>query len=257
MKKEFDRKMSFEELKEFLDFKADFYNNPSFVATDPIQLVHRFERKEDIEIVGLLMSTIAWGNRKAIITSGERILEIMEQAPFEFISEYESFDARFVHRTFNAEDLHAFFLSLKRLYRNGGLEAAFAEHPEHAGAYGRIAHFRSVFTQGDFPDRTQKHIANPLKNSSSKRLNMYLRWMVRNDRKGVDFGIWNSVSPSELHLPLDVHTGNVARKLGLLQRTQNDWKAVAEIQESLVKMDPADPCKYDFALFGLGAFEGF
>lgn len=257
MKKAIQAKMSFEELKEFLDYKAEQYNNPDFIGTDPIQLVHRFERKEDIEITGLLLSTIAWGNRKAIISSGERILQIMEQQPYEFILNYKSFDSAFVHRTFNAEDLHAFFSSLKRIYQNGGLEQAFANHNEHAGVYGRIAHFREQFTQGDFPDRTQKHIANPLKNSSSKRLNMYLRWMVRNDKKGVDFGIWNTVSPSELHLPLDVHTGNVARKLGILRRTQNDWKAVAEIQESLVKMDPNDPCKYDFALFGLGAFEGF
>jgi uncharacterized protein (TIGR02757 family) len=249
--------MNFEELKEFLDYKADFYNNPSFIETDPIQLVHRFYRKEDIEITGLLMSTIAWGNRKAIITSGERILNIMENSPFEFIQQYKSFDSHFVHRTFNAEDLHTFFTALKRIYENGGLEAAFSQHPEYKGSYGRIAQFRSAFTQGEFPDRTQKHIANPLKNSSSKRLNMYLRWMVRNDKKGVDFGIWKTISPSELHLPLDVHTGNVGRKLGLLQRTQNDWKAVAEIQETLVKMDPNDPCKYDFALFGLGAFEGF
>lgn len=249
--------MSFEELKEFLDFKANHYNNPDFIETDPIQLVHRFERKEDIEIVGLLMATIAWGNRKSIITSGERILNIMEHQPYEFIQHYKPFDSPFVHRTFNAEDLNTFFLALQRLYRNGGLEQAFAAHPEYAGAFGRIVNFREVFTHADFPQRTQKHIANPLKNSSSKRLNMYLRWMVRNDKKGVDFGIWNSVSPSELYLPLDVHTGNVARKLGLLERTQNDWKAVAEIQEHLVRMDAEDPCKYDFALFGLGAFEGF
>lgn len=257
MKKQFTHKMSFEELKEFLDYKSDFYNNPSFIDTDPIQLAHRFERKEDIEIVGLLMSTIAWGNRKAIITSGERMLQIMEQEPFAFIQNYKPFESAFVHRTFNAEDLHTFFRRLQALYKTGGLEAAFAAHKEHPGAFGRIVSFREAFAAEDFPHRTGKHIANPLKNSSSKRLNMYLRWMVRNDKKGVDFGIWNSVSPSELHLPLDVHTGNVARKLGLLQRTQNDWKAVAEIQKTLVKMDPDDPCKYDFALFGLGAFEGF
>jgi uncharacterized protein (TIGR02757 family) len=257
MKKQFDQQMSFEELKEFLDFKADHYNNPSFIETDPIQLVHRFTRREDIEITGLLMSTIAWGNRKAIIASGERLLQIMEYSPHEFIRDYRQLDSPFVHRTFNAEDLDAFFRALQRIYMNGGLEKAFSQHTDHAGAYGRIAHFREAFTAVDFPARTQKHIANPLKNSSSKRLNMYLRWMVRSDLKGVDFGIWKTISPSELHLPLDVHTGNVARKLGLLQRTQNDWKSVAEIQEHLVKMDPNDPCKYDFALFGLGAFEGF
>jgi len=250
--------MSFEELKDFLDFKADHYNNPAlFIETDPIQLAHRFEKKEDIEIVGFLMSTIAWGNRKSIITSGERILEIMEQDPYNFIRDYKSFDSPFVHRTFNSEDLDTFFKSLQLLYRNGGLESAFTTDTGLPGAMGRIVNFRNAFTSVDFPHRTQKHVANPLKGSSSKRLNMYLRWMVRNDKKGVDFGIWKSVSPSELHLPLDVHTGNVARKLGLLTRTQNDWKAVAEIQQHLVKMDPEDPCKYDFALFGLGAFEGF
>lgn len=249
--------MTFEELKDFLDFKADQYNHPDFIESDPIQLAHRFDKKEDIEITGLLMSTIAWGNRKSIIKSGERILSIMGQSPFDFILNYKSFDSPFVHRTFNAEDLDAFFSALKQLYLNGGLEKAFATHGNYAGALGRIVHFREQFTAGDFPQRTQKHIANPLKNSSAKRLNMYLRWMVRSDKKGVDFGIWKSIPPSELHLPLDVHTGNVARKLGILKRTQNDWKSVAEIQETLVRMDPEDPCKYDFALFGLGAFEGF
>lgn len=249
--------MTFEELKDFLDFKADQYNHPDFIESDPIQLAHRFDKKEDIEITGLLMSTIAWGNRKSIIKSGERILGIMGQSPFDFILNYKSFDSPFVHRTFNAEDLDAFFSALKQIYLNGGLEKAFAVHENYVGTLGRIIHFREQFTAGDFPQRTQKHIANPLKNSSAKRLNMYLRWMVRSDKKGVDFGIWNSVSPSELHLPLDVHTGNVARKLGILKRTQNDWKSVAEIQGTLIRMDPEDPCKYDFALFGLGAFEGF
>ncbi len=257
MKSDFHGGMSFDDLKEFLDFKADEYNNPKFIESDPIQLAHRFQRKEDIEIVGFLMATIAWGNRKSIITSGERILTIMEHDPYNFIRDYKPFESAFVHRTFNAEDLHNFFASLKRLYEKDGLEKAFASQEEYPGVLGRIACFREAFTAGSFPDRTQKHISNPLKNSSSKRLNMYLRWMVRNDKKGVDFGIWNSISPSELHLPLDVHTGNVGRKLGLLHRTQNDWKAVAEIQEYLVKMDANDPCKYDFALFGLGAFEGF
>lgn len=257
MKTDFHGGMSFDDLKEFLDFKADEYNNPKFIESDPIQLAHRFQRKEDIEIVGFLMATIAWGNRKSIITSGERILTIMEHDPYNFIRDYKPFESAFVHRTFNAEDLHNFFASLKRLYENDGLEKAFAPQEEYPGVLGRIASFRAAFTADSFPDRTQKHISNPLKNSSSKRLNMYLRWMVRNDKKGVDFGIWNSISPSELHLPLDVHTGNVGRKLGLLHRTQNDWNAVAEIQEYLVKMDANDPCKYDFALFGLGVFEGF
>jgi len=257
MKHSFYAGMTFAEMKEFLDFKSEQYNHPSFIQSDPIQLVHRFEQKEDIEIMGFLMATIAWGNRKSIITSGERLLAIMEQQPYSFIKDYKPFNSPFVHRTFNSEDLNTFFQRLNAIYQHGSLEQAFAEHPDYTGVFGRIVRFREQFTHVDFPQRTHKHIANPLKNSSSKRLNMYLRWMVRNDKKGVDFGIWNSVSPAELHLPLDVHTGNVGRKLGLLQRTQNDWKAVAEIQEQLVKMDPLDPCKYDFALFGLGAFEGF
>lgn len=249
--------MTFDELRDFLDFKADQYNHPSFIAADPIQLVHRFTRKEDREIVGLLMATIAWGNRKAIISSGERLLEIMGNDPYAFIQEYTAIDAHFVHRTFNIEDLDAFFRALKHIYLNDGLEKAFESHPDIPGVIGRIARFREAMTSADFPARTQKHLADPVKGSSAKRINMYLRWMVRSDNKGVDFGIWKNISPSELHLPLDVHTGNVARKLGLLQRTQNDWKSVAEIQTQLIRMDASDPCKYDFALFGLGAFEGF
>lgn len=249
--------MSLEELRDFLDYKVDEYNRPSFIPTDPIQLPHRFERKEDIEIVAFLVSTIAWGNRKSIITSGERLIQIMEEAPYDFVKDYRSFSSPFVHRTFNAEDLHVFFTSLRRIYEKGGLEHAFAPHPDFSGSYGRIVSFRNTFTEGHFPQRTYKHLSNPLKNASAKRLNMFLRWMVRKDNRGVDFGIWDSIPMPELHLPLDVHTGNIARKLGLLTRTQNDWKSVAEIQEHLIQLDPEDPCKYDFALFGLGAFEGF
>jgi len=250
--------MSKEELFELLERKAEQYNNPDFIGTDPIQLPHRFSKKEDIEIAAFLVATIAWGNRKSIITSGERILEIMDNSPHDFILNYREQKLKFVHRTFNDIDLNSFFVALNRLYVDGkGLEGAFSNHKEHMGAFGRIVNFREQFTTQPFTDRTEKHIANPLKGSSSKRINMYLRWMVRKDHKGVDFGIWDSVPMSELHLPLDVHTGNVARKLGILNRTQNDWKSVAEIQETLVEFDAKDPCKYDFALFGLGAFEGF
>lgn len=243
---------------ELLESKAKQYNHTDFIETDPIQLPHRFSKKEDIEITAFLAATIAWGNRKSIITSGERILEIMENSPYDFVMNYEERPLKFVHRTFNHIDLNSFFVALNRLYTSGtGLEGAFGNHSEHAGAYGRIINFRENFTKQPFTDRTEKHIANPLKGSSAKRINMFLRWMVRNDNNGVDFGIWKSIPTSELHLPLDVHTGNVARKLGILNRTQNDWKSVAEIQETLIEFDPNDPCKYDFALFGLGAFEGF
>lgn len=249
--------VSFEALQDLLNRKAEQYNHPDFIPTDPIQLPHRFSKKEDIEIAGFLVATIAWGNRKSIITSGERILEIMDNAPYDFIRNHEESDLRFVHRTFNQVDLTSFFVALQRLYAQGGMENAFAASTEIPGVLGRINHFREQFTQEPFPSRTQKHIANPLKGSSAKRINMFLRWMVRSDNKGVDFGIWKTIPSAELHVPLDVHTGNVARKLGILERTQNDWKAVAEIQEHLIQFDPEDPSKYDFALFGLGAFEGF
>lgn len=244
------------QLTEYLNQKVAAYNRPDFIQTDPIQIPKQFTCKEDIEITAFIIATLAWGNRTAIIKSGERLLEIMQFKPYDYILNYEEQAHRFVHRTFNSDDLNAFFVSLQRIYAQGGLEQAFKPHPEIPGVKGRIVSFREAFTQDPFPERTQKHLANPLKGSSAKRINMFLRWMVRKDNSGVDFGIWNSIPMSELHLPLDVHTGNVARKLGILTRTQNDWKSVAEIQEQLVRFDPEDPCKYDFALFGLGAFEG-
>lgn len=252
--------MTFEELKEFLDFKAEQYENPKFLESDPIQLPHRFSKKEDIEIVGFLVSTIAWGNRKGIIKSGERLIEIMEQQPLQFIQNYESKSIKnstFVHRTFNRDDLDFFFRSLKNIYLNGDLESVFSSSSEIPGIIGRISNFRNVFLETDHLDRSKKHLSDPLKNSAAKRLNMFLRWMVRNPRKGVDFGIWTSISPSELYVPLDVHTSNNARRLGLLTRKQDDWKALTELMAVLQKMDPSDPVKYDFALFGLGAFEKF
>ena len=246
------------ELKIFLDEKVGLYNQTDFIQTDPIQIPKQFTRKEDIEISAFLISTLAWGNRTAIIKSGERLLEIMNFKPHEYVLNYEEQRHNFVHRTFNSDDLNAFFVSLKRIYeQHNGLEAAFKLHSEIPGIQGRIISFRDTFTQEPFPHRTQKHVANPQKGSSAKRINMFLRWMVRKDESGVDFGVWNSIPMSELHLPLDVHTGNVARKLGILTRTQNDWRSVAEIQEQLTQFDSEDPCKYDFALFGLGAFEGF
>lgn len=248
-------KMSFEELKDYLDFKVEQYNTPVFIESDPIQLPHRFSKKEDIEIVAFLVSTIAWGQRKSIIKSGERLLEIMEQEPYEFIKNYQATDHHFVHRTFNHIDLDFFFRSLSSIYANGGLECAFSNHPEIEGVKGRIVRFREQFLSSEHEQRSVKHLSNPLKNSATKRINMFLRWMVRNDKRGVDFGIWESISPSELMLPLDVHTSNNARDLKLLKRTQNDWKALEELMENLRKFDPNDPVKYDYALFGIGAFE--
>jgi uncharacterized protein (TIGR02757 family) len=249
------------EIKELLDLKVEQFNSVDFIATDPIQLPHRFTKKEDIEIIGFLMASIAWGNRTMIIKNGERLLEIMGHQPHDFVLNYQSsfvVNTGFVHRTLNSIDLDFIFRVLHKLYANeSGLEGAFAKHPEIDGVKGRIIQFRSRVLQEVHEQRSEKHFSNPAKNSAAKRLNMYLRWMVRNDDKGVDFGLWKSISPSELYLPLDVHTGNIARKLGILKRKQNDWTALDEVMKVLRKFDASDPVKYDFALFGLGAFEDF
>ena len=252
--------MNQQELKSFLDFKAEEYETADFIETDPISIPHRFSKKEDIEISAFLVATIAWGQRKTIINNGMSIVEKMDFAPFDFIQNFKDEDLEifndFKHRTFNNIDLKYFLKSLKNIYKNhNGLEAAFSLQPENMKE--NIAHFRSIFFETTGETRTQKHVSNTLKGSSAKRINMYLRWMVRSSNKGVDFGIWNKISPACLMLPLDVHTGNVGRKLGLLQRKQDDWKAVEELSNALRIYDPNDPIKYDFALFGLGAFEKF
>jgi uncharacterized protein (TIGR02757 family) len=243
------------EIKEYLNFKAEHYNTSSFIDTDPIQLPHRFTKKEDIEIVAFLVATISWGNRTSIIKSGNRIIDIMEHAPYQFILNYTSKPIEFVHRTFNAIDLDFFFRSLQNIYERGGLEKAFMAHPKIEGVKGRIIQFRKLFLNTEHDKRSEKHISNPQKNSAAKRINMFLRWMVRNDSTGVDFGIWKSIPTSELYLPLDIHTSKNARDLGLMTRKQNDWKALDELMMNLRSFDPKDPVKYDFALFGIGAFE--
>lgn len=244
-------------LKDFLDFKAEHYEHPLFLESDPIQLPHQFSKKEDIEISAFLISTIAWGNRQSIIKSGRTLLELMEQSPHEFVCNYTQTDLKFVHRTFNSDDLDFFLRALRAIYAESDLEACFQPHPTIQGMQGRIAQFRAVFLASEHLTRSEKHLSNPLKNSACKRINMFLRWMVRPSTKGVDFGIWKSIAPSELYLPLDVHTSNNARRLGLLTRKQDDWKALEELMSTLRSFDPNDPVKYDFALFGLGAFEGF
>lgn len=249
--------MRLEELKEYLDFKTEQYNNKRFIESDPIQLVHRFTRKEDIEIVGLLISTIAWGKRPMIIKNGERLIQIMQEEPYEFVRNYSSGEiTNFVHRTFNATDLDFFFRSLKNIYSSQSLESTFSPHQNYPGIQGRIINFRKTFLETPHEQRSEKHISNPAKNSAAKRINMFLRWMVRNDNCGVDFGIWQSIPSSELCIPLDVHTARIATELGILKRKQNDWKALQEIMDVLRTFDPSDPSKYDFALFGIGAFEG-
>ncbi len=254
--------MNKKELKIFLDEKAIQYERPDFIPHDPIQIPHRFEKKEDIEIAAFLTATIAWGNRKSIITNATKLMDLMGNAPHDFILNYDPdqagrFDG-FVHRTFNAQDLETFIRSLQNIYHHhNGLEAVFASGVTKAGIQPAISHFKEVFFEVPHAQRTQKHVSDPLRNSAAKRINMFLRWMVRDAKAGVDFGIWKNISPSLLSCPLDVHTGNVGRKLKLLSRKQNDAKSLAELDASLRKLDPNDPVKYDFALFGLGAFEGF
>jgi len=248
--------MSELELKEFLEFKANFYENPKFIEDDPIKIPHQFQKKEDIEICAFLISTIAWGNRKSIIKSGEKLLQIMEFQPYDFILNFSKKELNFVHRTFNEADLTFFLLSLKNIYENhNGLENAF--HSNDNLLLTKISNFRTIFLEVEHEKRSEKHISNPLSGSASKRLVMFLRWMVRSNIKGVDFGIWKSIESSSLMIPLDVHTGNIATKLGLISTKQFSWKTNEDLISKLREFDPIDPAKYDFALFGLGAYEKF
>ncbi len=250
------------ELKEFLDAKVIQYNHPEFLESDPIQIPHLFTLKEDVEISGFLTATIAWGNRKSIISNAHKMMELMDHAPYDFIQNHQEEDLdklqNFVHRTFNGVDLMFFVKSLKNIYQyRGGLEGVFTSNLDKKSIQPSISKFKEVFFEIPHPKRTTKHISDPVKGSAAKRINMYLRWMVRDNTTGVDFGLWKDIPPSILSCPLDVHSGNVARKLGLLKRKQNDAKALAELDYSLRKLDPKDPVKYDFALFGLGVFEKF
>ena len=250
------------ELFDFLEVKVDEYNHPKFIGSDPIQIPHAFSKKEDIEIAGFLTATISWGNRKSIINNAHKMMNLLDNTPHDFIINHQDSDLKpllsFVHRTFNGDDLIQFVTSLKHVYLNhGGLETIFSKHKSEHHLQKSIHKFKEVFFETPHLRRSQKHVSDPLKNSAAKRINMYLRWMVRQDEVGVDFGIWKSISPSLLSCPLDVHSGNVARKLGLLNRKQNDAKALYELDTSLRALDPSDPVKYDFALFGLGVFEGF
>lgn len=248
------------EIYQLLEEKTRQYNCTDFIETDPIQIPRQFAGKENIEIAGFLAATIAWGQRTTIIKNAQRLMEGMEHDPYQFLMNSNESDwlhfENFKHRTFNGVDCIFFLRSLKHIYENrGGLEAVFTEgYLKEKSVAGALRNFRKVFYEVAHESRSQKHISNIDKNASAKRLNMYLRWMVRKDQAGVDFGIWNGIPMSALLLPLDVHTGKQARQLGLLSRMQDDWKAVQEVTESLRRFDPNDPIKYDFALFGLGAF---
>lgn len=254
--------MTIDELKDFLEEKVIQYNTLDFIDSDPVQIPHQFHTKEDIEIAGFLAATIAWGNRKMIINNAHKMMNLLGNSPYDFVmnhteNDLEKFEG-FVHRTFNADDLRVFIRSLKHIYtKYGGLENIFVTYQSEESLQEAISKFKTLFFETNSLDRTKKHISDPLNNSAAKRINMWLRWMVRNDANGVDLGIWNSISTSKLSCPLDVHSGNVARKLGILTRKQNDAKAVIELDNKLRQMDNYDPVKYDFALFGLGVFEGF
>ncbi|MDP2069722.1 MAG: TIGR02757 family protein [Lutibacter sp.] len=250
------------ELKEFLDEKVVQYNNPKFIDSDPIQIPYQFSLKEDIEISAFLTATIAWGNRKSIIKNAFTMMDLLGNSPYDFVLNHKPHHLdnieHFVHRTFNVDDFKYFITALHHIYKNhGGMENVFSKNATLNSTQSAIHEFKKIFFEIPHLERTKKHISDPLNNSAAKRINMFLRWMVRNDNTGVDFGIWNSLSPAQLSCPLDVHSGNLARKLGLLTRKQNDAKALAELDASLRKMDKNDPVKYDFALFGLGVFEKF
>lgn len=259
--------LDFNDLKSFLDEKVELYNQLSFIKDDPISIPHQFSRKEDIEISAFIVATIAWGKREMIIKNGNRIVEAMDMQPFEFVSNYnEKNDFKYIqdikHRTFNSLDLNFFIQALKNCYANhNGLETIFSKHiPQNSNTVkDGIIGFRNTFfeTAQELNQRAFKHVSNPAKGSAAKRINMFLRWMVRQDNKGVDFGIWKSIPPSILSCPLDIHSGNVARSLNILTRKQNDWRALEELDTNLRKLDKDDPVKYDFALFGLGINENF
>lgn len=258
--------LSPDELRDFLDDNVLKYNTPDFIQLDPIQIPHRFTEKEDIEISGFLTAVIAWGSRKSILRSAEKMMQIMGNAPYEFIMEHHDSHLDklegFVHRTFNAQDVKTFIRSLRNLYAlHSGLEGAFAACYSGSAVEDSlqpaIHRFKRLFFTSDQPVHAHKHLPDPLSGSAAKRINMFLRWMVRNDHAGVDFGLWKSLSPAILSCPLDIHTGNISRQLGLLTRKSNDARAVRELDLVLRGFDPTDPVKYDFALFGLGVYGDF
>lgn len=255
-------KLKLEELKEYLDEKVEKYNRLDFIEHDPISIPHRFTNKEDIEISGFLAATIAWGNRTMILRNANRMMNYLDDSPHDFILHHTDSDleriSKVIHRTFNAVDFIYFIKALRHIYEvQNGLEGIFNQYRTQDSLQPAIHQFRNMFFELPHDSRTMKHISDPFKGSAAKKINMYLRWMIRKDTKGVDFGLWKSISPSILSCPLDVHSGNVARRLGLLTRAQNDSKAVSELDDTLRKLDKDDPVKYDFALFGLGVFEGF
>ncbi len=253
--------MNKKELKEFLDRKVDEYNQPSFIKDDPVSIPHFFSRKQDIEIAGFFAAIFAWGNRTTIIQKSKELMQLMEMQPYEFCMSRDEQRLKnllvFKHRTFNPTDLLYFIEFFRHHYtQHRTLETAFTMHGSNIEDMLTGFH-HYFFSLEDVPSRTKKHISTPEKNSACKRLNMFLRWMVRTDNKGVDFGIWKNISPSQLICPLDLHVARVARKFGLLRRKQTGWRAAWELTKYLRTLDKHDPVKYDFALFGLGVMEKY
>lgn len=255
-------KQEIKDIKAFLDEKAAQYNNPSFIELDPIQIPHSYKRKEDIEIAGFLAATISWGNRTSIVKNAKRMLGYMGDSPYDFIVNHRESQLRqvdgFVHRTFNSGDLLTFIAALKHLYKyKDGLEGIFEKYQTPDSLQPAIHELKKEFFSIPHLERSRKHLPDPTTGSAAKKVNMFLRWMVRKDNAGVDFGIWKNIPQSILSCPLDVHSGNIARKIGILTRKQNDAKAVAELDAALRSFDPEDPVRYDFALFGLGVMGEF
>ena len=245
-----------------MDEKARYYESPVFIKDDPVSIIHNFQAKNDIEISGFMTATISWGRRKSIIKCAKKIIELMDNSPYDFIINHERKDLdrfnSFVYRTFNSIDIKFFIESLKNIYKfHNGLENLFSKSEKELSLLNNISNFKKIFFEIKHEKRTTKHISDPKMGSASKRLNMFLRWMVRSPKNGVDMGIWKKIKPSDLSCPLDVHSGNIARKLNLITRKNNDIKALEELDINLRKLDNNDPVKYDFALFGLGIYEGF
>lgn len=251
------------ELLQFLEEKHLQYNNPSFIESDPISIPHSFSTDKDREVSGFLAAAISWGRRDLILRSSRRLLEMMDMSPYEYVMSSSDKDlirlSGFVHRTFNGSDCISFMKGLKNVYSSyPGMEDVIIEGMGDGRSLASgLSNLRKVFFSDHHEKRAEKHFADVLAGSAGKRLFMFLRWMVRSDSRGVDFGIWRKIKASELFIPLDFHSGNTARKLGILTRRVNDWKAVEELTQVLREFDRDDPVKYDFALFGLGVNEKF
>lgn len=257
------RKIDWLRLKEFLDSKVTLYNQPEFITLDPISIPHQYTKKQDLEIAGFFAATLAWGQRITVINKCQELLKMMDNAPHQFLLQHKLSDLKpfesFKHRTFNSTDALYFIESLSTYYRtHESLEDAFVGLKNDSTIESGLINFHTqFFSLPDFPPRTIKHVSTPARKSACKRLNMYLRWMVRQDDNGVDFGIWKKINPAQLICPCDVHVERVARKLNLIRSKGMNWQTALELTSNLRKLDPIDPVKYDFALFGLGIMERF